>query len=142
MSTVLPKIEEALLPYMTNDLYPKNFSVIARHFPILSLVGQRLVDNSLLTSSEYVEISSLSKNVAGNHLICQLEKKGDDSMRIFYKVLLGAREERDVAVILQHLEEEAQRRRDVSQQRTLTRTRRTQGRCEHCAGFCPLSKQQ
>ena len=103
---------------------------------------QRLVDNCLLTSSEYVEISSLPKNVAGNHLICQLEKKGDDSMKIFYKVLLGAREERDVAVILQHLEEEAQRRRDVSQQRTLTRTRRTQGRCEHCAGYCPLSKQQ
>ena len=79
MPTVLTETEESLLPYMTNDLYPKNFSVIARHFPILSLEGQRLVDNGLLTSSEYVEISSLSKNVAGNHLICQLEKKGDDT---------------------------------------------------------------
>lgn len=114
MSAQLTEAEEAFLPYMANYLYPKNFSVIARHFPIMSLVGQRLVDNGLLTSSEYVEISSLPDNVAGGRLVCLLEKKGDDSMATFYKVLVGAREERDVAFILQHLEEEAERRRDVS----------------------------
>lgn len=114
MSEVSTDAQEALLPYMTNDLYQKNFSVIARHFPIESRLGHRLVDKSLLTTEEYVEIADLPKNAAGSRLICQLKKKGDDSMATFYEVLVSAREERDVAVILHHLEEEAQRRRDVS----------------------------
>ena len=107
-------LEEALLPYMTNDLYQKNFSVIARHFPVTSLVGQRLVDSGLLTIPEYKELCSMPETSIGTSLLFLLEKKGDDSMATFYKVLAGAREERDVAVILHHLEDAAQRRRDVS----------------------------
>lgn len=117
MSAELSKEEKRLLPYMKNDLYQKYYSVIVRHFPITSVVGHRLVDFGLLTISEHKEICNLPRTSAGPSLLCSLETKGDDSMALFYQVLVGAREERDVAVILQHVEEDAKCRklsRDVS----------------------------
>ena len=119
MSTELSEEEQRLLPYMKNDLYQKYYSVIVRHFPIKSYVGHRLVDVGLLTISDYKEICNLSMTSAGPSLLCSLETKGNDSMATFYRVLVGARDERDVAVILQHFEEEAKHRRasrDVSWQ--------------------------
>ena len=111
----LTETQKALLPYMTNELYDRKHSVIAKHFPIKQDVGRRLVDSGLLTSEEYVEISGLPENGAGSRLICTLRKKGDDSMETFYKVLLSAKGERDVDVILQDLEADAERsRKDVS----------------------------
>lgn len=114
MAEELTEAEEALLPHITNELYQKYCSIIARHFPVTSVVGQRLVDKGLLTIPEYKELCSLPETSAGTALLYSLEKKGNDSMATFYKVLVGAREERDVAVILRHLEEEAERRKDVS----------------------------
>lgn len=105
---------------MKNDLYQKCCSVIVRHFPIASVVGLRLVDVGLLTISEHKELHSMPRTTAGISLLSTLEAKGDDSMASFYRVLVSARDEKDVAVILRHLEEEAQRRRrapkDVSWQ--------------------------
>lgn len=114
MAAGLTEAEKTLLPYMTNEFYQKYCSIVAGHFPIASVVGRRLVDNALLTIPEYRELCSLPETSAGTALLYALEKKGDDSMASFYKVLVGAREERDVAFILQHLEEEAKRRKDVS----------------------------
>ena len=119
MSADLTEAEKALLPFMTNDLYEKSHSVIAKHFPIKQTVGQRLVDSGLLTSEEYVEIRGLPENSAGSRLICTLRKKGDDSMETFYKVLVSAKGERDVDVILRRLEEEAdleRHKKEVSEQ--------------------------
>ena len=104
MSVELTEAEKALLPYMTNELYEKNHSVIATHFPIKQIVGRRLVDSGLLTVAEYVEISGLPENIVGSRLICSLRRKGKDSMETFYKVLVSARGERDVDVILRCLE--------------------------------------
>ena len=39
----LTEQEQALLPYMTNELYEENHSVIAKHFPIKQDAGRRLV---------------------------------------------------------------------------------------------------
>ena len=119
MSAELSEEENHLLPYMKNDLYQKCYSVIVRHFPIRSVVGHRLVDVGLLTISDYKELHSLPRASAGPSLLYSLETKGDDSMATFYRVLVGAREERDVAVILQHVEDEAISRKvskDVSWQ--------------------------
>ena len=111
----LTETQKALLPYMTNELYDRKHSVIAKHFPIKQDVGRRLVDSGLLTSEEYVEISGLPESGSGSRLICTLRKKGDDSMETFYKVLVSAKGERDVDVILQDLEADAERsRKDVS----------------------------
>ena len=115
MSVELTEAEKALLPYMTNELYEKKHSVIAAHFPIKQDVGRRLVDHGLLTLAEYVEISGLPETVAGTRLICSLTRKGDDSMKTFYNVLLTAKGDRDVDVILRCLEAAAEKRRkDVS----------------------------
>ena len=103
--------ESLLLPYMKNDLYQKCYSVIVRHFT--SVVGLRLVDVGLLTISEHRELHSMPRATAGISLLSTLETKGDDSMASFYRVLVSARDEKDVAIILRHLEEEAQRRRRV-----------------------------
>ena len=105
--------ESRLLPYMKNDLYQKYYSVIVRHFPITSVVGLRLVDVGLLTISEHRELHSMPRATAGISLLSTLETKGDDSMASFYRVLVSARDEKDVAIILRHLEEEAQRHRRV-----------------------------
>ena len=112
----LSEEENRLLPYMTNDLYQKYYSVIVKHFPITSVVGHRLVDVGLLTISDYKELCSVPRDSAVSSLLYSLERKGDDSMATFYRVLVGAREERDVAVILQHVEDEAISRKDVSWQ--------------------------
>ena len=118
MQVELTGAEMALLPYLTNELYQKYHSVIATHFPIKDTVGKRLVDNGLLTSEEYVEMSNLPVNEAGSRLICSLNRKGDDSMETFYKVLVSARGERDVDFILKHLEAAAVRsRKEVSLQK-------------------------
>ena len=120
MQVELTNTEMALLPYLTNELYQKHHSVIAIHFPIKDTVGKRLVDNGLLTSEEYVEISNLPGYEAGSRLICSLNRKGDDSMETFYKVLVSARGERDVDFILKRLEAAAERnRKEVSQQKVL-----------------------
>ena len=113
MSVELSAEESLLLPYMKNDLYQKCYSVIVRHFPITSVVGLRLVDVGLLTISEHRELHSMPRATAGISLLSTLETKGDDSMASFYRVLVSARDEKDVAIILRHLEEEAQRRRRV-----------------------------
>ena len=113
MSAGLSEEEQRLLPYMKNDMYQKYYSVIVRHFPIKSDVGHRLVDVGLLTISDYKELHSSPRGTAGMSLLYSLETKGDDSMATFYRVLVGARDERDVAVILHHVEEEAKRRRRV-----------------------------
>ena len=118
MSMELTEREKAFLPYMTNYLYEKNHSVIATHFPVRHIVGQRLVDNGLLTSTEYLEICSSPENVPGSRLICSLKRKGDDSMATFYKVLVSAKGERDVDVILHCLEtaaDQERRSKEVSQ---------------------------
>ena len=115
----LTEEEKARLPYMTNELYDKNHSVIAKHFPIKQDVGRRLVDSGLLTTAEYLEISGFPVNAAGSCLISTLTRKGDDSMRTFYKVLLSARGERDVDVVLHSLEVVAdleRRSKEVSEQ--------------------------
>ena len=114
MSAELSEEESLLLPYMENDMYQKCYSVIVRHFPITSIVGLRLVDVGLLTISEHTELHSMPRATAGISLLSTLEAKGDDSMASFYRVLVNARDEKDVAVILRHLEEEAQRRRMTS----------------------------
>ena len=116
----LTEEEQALLQYMTNELYDKKHSVIAKHFPIKQDVGRRLVDNGLLTTTEYLEISGFPQNAAGSHLICSLTRKGGDSMKTFYKVLASARGEKDVDVVLHSLEEVAadleRRSKEVSEQ--------------------------
>ena len=115
----LTEEEKARLPYMTNELYDKNHSVIAKHFPIKQDVGRRLVDSGLLATAEYLEISGYPENAAGSHLICSLTRKGGDSMKTFYKVLLSARGERDVDVVLHSLEAAAdleRRSKEVSEQ--------------------------
>ena len=123
MSVELTEAEKALLPYMTNDLYEKNHSVIATLFPVRHIVGQRLVDNGLLTSTEYLEICSSPENVAGSRLICSLNRKGDDSMATFYKVLASAKGDRGVDSILRCLEAAAERKRkEVSHQAGRTRS--------------------
>lgn len=123
MSVELTDTERALLPYLTNELYQRYHSVIATHFPIKDTVGKRLIDKGLLTSEEYVEISNLPGNDAGSRLICSLNRKGDDSMETFYKVLVSARGERDVDVILKRLEADAERsRKEVSQQKVFVVT--------------------
>ena len=111
MSAELSEEESLLLPCMKNDLYQKYYSVIVRHFPITSVVGLRLVDVGLLTISEHRELHSMPRATAGISLLSTLETKGDDSMASFYRVLVNARDEKDVAIVLLHLEEEAQRRR-------------------------------
>ena len=118
-SSNLSEKGKALLPYMTNELYDQKYSVITEHFPITSTVGRRLVDAELLKRQEYEELIGLQIGYrpehAGSSLVKFLRKNGDNSMRRFYKVLLEFRNgERDVDTVLKHLEEAAQRRRDVS----------------------------
>ena len=120
-SSKLSEKEKALLPYMTNELYDQKYSVITEYFPITSTVGRRLVDAKLLKRQEYEELSGLPPMVgyrpehAGPALVKFLRKSGSDSMCRFYKVLLEDRDrDRDVDTVLKHLEEAAQRRRDVS----------------------------
>jgi len=119
----LTEAEKAFLPFMTNDLYEKNHSVIVTHFPLRQTVGQRLVDHGLLTIEEYVEMCrelNSPDNLAGSRLIRTLSRKGNDSMATFYKVLVSARGERDVDFILKRLEAAAERnRKEVSQQKVL-----------------------
>ena len=115
----LTEAEKAFLPFMTNDLYERNYSVIATNFPLRHTVGQRLVDHGLLTSAEYLDVCNSPENISGSRLISTLKRKGDDSMEAFYKVLVSARGERDVDAILRCLEAvvDLQRRsKEVSEQ--------------------------
>ena len=114
MLVELTEQKQAILLYMTNELYEENHSVIAKHFPIKQDAGRRLVDSRLLSCTEYVEISSLPENVASSRLY-SLTRKGDDSIKTFSKVLVSAKGKRDVDFILHHLEADARSRKDVSQ---------------------------
>ena len=118
-SVELTEVEKALLPFMTNDLYERNHSVIAANFPLRHIVGQRLVDHGLLTCAEYLDVCNSPENTSGSRLICTLKRKGDDSMEAFYKVLVSARGERDVDAILRCLETDVdlqRRSKEVSEQ--------------------------
>ena len=112
----LTEAEKAFLPFMTNDLYKKNHSVIVTHFPLRQTVGQRLVDHGLLTIEQYGEMCNLPDSLAGSRLIYTLSRKGKDSMATFYEVLVSARGERDVDAILQRLEDAVPRSTKVSEQ--------------------------
>ena len=145
----LTEAEKAFLPFMTNDLYEKNHSVIVTHFPLKQTVGQRLVDHGLLTIEQYGEMCNLPDNLAGIRLIHTLSKKGNDSMATFYEVLVSARGERDVDAILQRLEDAVPRSTEVSEQsrarismvadssRLCTPIHSVCGRCEYLWSYCP-----
>ena len=113
MTDDLQPTEHELLSCMTNDLYIQKYSLITDCFPIMSTVGRRLVDTKLLKREEYEDLCGQLGDChhtksAGTNLVKYLLKRGPDSMRKFYKVLLEYRDrDPDVTAIVDQLEEAA-----------------------------------